>query len=186
MRGVGIVTKLYQKSLIALAVMLFVAIASSDTFAKSWRGITPLHSTAEDVRKLFPACEEKPTGCSLTLEDQEVVLIYSGGNLGGPSECKGIPKGTVLAIIVRFGGSKNLQEFKRKRERVTTFDSSEPPRRSYKAYYYAREGFIINTYRDKAFQLAYIAAEKDIPLCPDYYDEPKDFVVIGAGHDKLN
>lgn len=173
--------------MIAFAVILFLAIASSDTFAKSWRGITPLHSTAEDVRKLFPTCEEKPTGCSLAFEDQEVVIIYSGADyLKGPSECKGIPKGTVLGIIVRFRGLKKLEEFKLKRERVTTFDSSEPPRRIYKAYYYAREGFIINTYKGKAFQLAYIAAEKDIPLCPEYYDEPKDFVVIGLGHDKLN
>jgi hypothetical protein len=180
-----IVSKLYQKFLIAFAIILFVMTASSGVSAKSWRGITPLRSTAEDVRKLFPACEEKPTGCSLTFDDQEVVIIYSGGGTG-PGECRGVPKGTVLAVIVRFRDSKKLQEFKLNRERVTTFDSSEPPRRIYKAYYYAREGFIINTYKGNAFQLAYIAAQRDIPLCPEYYDEPKDFVVIGTGHERLN
>jgi len=178
--------KVYQQFIIAFAIVLLVMTASSDTFAKSWRGITPLHSTAQDVRKLFPACEEKETGCSLAFEDQEVVIIYSGPDiLGGPAECKGIPKGTVLAIIVRFHGLKKLEEFKLKRERFTTFDPSDPPKRIYKAYFYAREGLIINTYEGQAFQLAYIAAEKDIPLCPEYYDDPKGFVAIGAGHDRL-
>lgn len=178
--------KVYEKLGIAFAIVPFVATASSDAFAKSWKGITPLHSTAQDVRKLFPACDEKPTGCYMVVEDTEVTIIYSGGNyLGGRSECKGIPNGTVLAVIVRFrsGGLRKLEEFKLKRERVTTFDSSDPPKRTYKAYYYAGEGFIINTYEGKAFQLAYIAAKKDMPLCPEYYDEPKDFVAIGAGHD---
>ena len=80
--------------------------ASSDTFAKSWRGITPLHSTAEDVRRLFPTCEEKETGCYIALGDQDVVIIYSGGVNIGPPECKDVPKGTVLAIVVRFRGFK--------------------------------------------------------------------------------
>ena len=94
------------KRLSSHAVVLWVTTASSDTFAKSWRGITPLHSTAEDVRRLFPTCEEKETGCYIALGDQDVVIIYSGGVNIGPPECKDVPKGTVLAIVVRFRGFK--------------------------------------------------------------------------------
>ncbi len=171
-------SKPYQKFIIAFALVMLVLTASSNTFGRSWRDVRPLHSTAQDVRRLFPACEEKETGCYLALEDREVTVIFSGGKIG-LSECKGVPKGTVLAVIVRFRSPRKLQEFTLKRERFTVFDPSNPPKRGYKTYYYARDGFMINTYRGKAIELVYLAAKKDIPLCPDYYKDPKGFVEVG-------
>lgn len=174
-------SKLYQRLILAFAPVLLVTSASSDALAKSWRDITPLHSNAEDVRRLLPGCEEKETGCYLPSEDHEVTVIYSGSKIH-LGECKHVPKGTVLAVVVKLRSSKNVKHFKLKGERYNTFDPATPPKRGYKAYYYVREGLIINTYKGKAFQLVYIAAEKDIPLCPEYYNDPKGFVEVGFGH----
>ena len=130
-----------------------------------------MHSTAQDVRQLFPACEDTETRCQFTLEDQNVMVIFSGSNIGVLS-CNRVPKGTVLARIVRFRGSKKLEDFKLKRARYITFDSSEPPKHGYKAYYYRREGFIINTYAGKVIALVYLATVEDIPLCQGVLRRP--------------
>ena len=151
--------------------------SSAHTLAKPWRQITPLHSTAEDVRKLFPACEEKETGCYLTLEDQEVTVIYSGSKIG-LAECKRLPKGTVLAVIIRFRTPRNVQDFKLKGKRFQIFDPSIPSKRGYKTYYFVQDGFMINTYKGKAIELIYLAAQNDKHLCPEYYQDPKGFVEV--------
>lgn len=162
----------------ALAFVALVTTASSNAFAKSWWNITPLHSTAEDVRKLFPDCGDTKTRCQFRLEDQDVMVIFSGSTIG-VLECNRVPKGMVLAVIVKFRSPRKLQDFKLQRARFTTFDPSEPPKHGYKAYHYRREGLIINTYEGKAIALVDLAVENDIPLCPEYYDDPKAFVAIG-------
>jgi hypothetical protein len=81
---------------------------------------------------------------------------------------------------------RKLQDFKLPRERFTTFNPSARSQRGYKAYYYCRAGFIISTYEGKVIGLAYLAAEKDFSLCPEYYDDPKAFVAIGFGHRALH
>ena len=49
----------------------------------------------------------------------------------------------------------------------------------YKTYYYANEGFLINSYKGQVVGLVYVAAQKDIHLCPEYYADPKGFVEVG-------
>jgi len=68
---------------------------------------------------------------------------------------------------------------------VNSKSQSDKPKRSihlhpeYKTYYYLREGFMINTYRGQVIGLVYIAEQKDIQLCPEYYADPKAFVEVG-------
>jgi hypothetical protein len=150
----------------------------STTNAKTWRGITPLHSTAQDVAKLSQECAEAETRCQFTLDDQEVMVIFSGSKIGD-LECQRVPNRTVLAVIVKFSRPKNLQEFQIKNKRFRMFDPSSPPNRGYKTYYYFEDGFLINTYKGKVIGLVYIAAQKDIYLCPEYYQDPKGFVEVG-------
>ena len=146
-----------------------------DTLARSWREITPLRSTAQDVAKLSQQCEQAETRCQFTLEDQEAMIIFSGSKIKiGSLECERVPKRTVLAVIIRFGRPKKLQEFKIKNKRSRVFDPSSPPKRGYKTYYYVQDGFMINTYKGQVVGLVYVAlwAQKRFFSEPALSQEP--------------
>ncbi len=106
------------------------------------------------------------------------MVVFSGSKIG-VLECKRVPNGTVLAVIVKFSSPKNLQEYQIKNKRFTVFDPSSPRKQGYKTYYYVEDGFLINTYKGKVIGLVYLAAQKDIHLCPEYYNDPKGFVEVG-------
>ena len=164
-------------SIIFLLLLLLTA-ETRDTLAKSWREITPLRSTAEDVTKLWESCKETETRCQFKLEDQEVMIVFSGSKIG-LLECERVPKRTVLAVIIKFSRPKRLADFQLKNKKFTVFDPSHPPNMGYQTYHYANEGFLINTYKGQAIGLIYVAAQKDIHLCPEYYKDPKGFVEVG-------
>ena len=163
----------------AITIGLFLLLtAVTRTLAKSWREITPLRSNAQDVAKLWQACEQAETRCQFRLADQEVMIVFSGSKIGA-LECERVPKRTVLAVIVKFSRPKKLQEFQIKKKTFETFDPSSPPKRGYTTYYSVQDGFMINTYKGQVVGLVYIAAQKDIHLCPEYYQDPKAFVEVG-------
>jgi hypothetical protein len=163
---------------IIFSLLLLLTGETHDTLAKSWRQITPLRSTAEDVKKLAESCKETETRCQFTFEDQEVMIIFSGSNVG-VLECASVPKGTVLAVIVKFSRPRRLRDFQLKNKKFKVFDPSHPPEMGYKTYYYENDGFLINSYKDQVIGLVYIAAKKDVHLCPEYYKDPKGFVEVG-------
>ena len=166
------------KRVITLGLLGLFISPTPHTSAKSWREITPLRSTAQDVAKLSHGCQETETRCQFTLEDEEVMVVFSGSKIGA-LECERVPKRTVLAVIVKFSRTKSLQDFKIKNKRFRVFDPSSPPKRGYKTYYYVEDGFMINTYKGKVIGLVYIAAQKDVYLCPEYYNDPMAFVEVG-------
>jgi hypothetical protein len=166
---------------IRIGLLLLLAVGTPDSLARSWRDITPLRSTAKDLAKLSPACEEAETGCQFALADQEVLVVFSGSRIGA-LECERVPKHTVLAVFVKFNRPKKLQDFQLRGKRFSVFDPSSPPKRGYKTYYYVEVGFMINTYKGRVIGLVYIARQKDIHLCPEYYEDPKAFVAVGLFH----
>ena len=157
--------------------LLLLTGETHDTLAQSWREITPLRSSAADVTKISELCKETETRCQFTSEDQEVMIIFSGSKIGD-LECERVPKGTVLAVIIKFSRPKGLREFQLKNKKFKVFDPSNPPNMGYKTYYYAKEGFLINSYKGRVIGLVYVAAQKDIHLCPEYYRDPKGFVEV--------
>ena len=74
---------------------------------------------------------------------------------------------------------RKLHEFQIKNKTFEVFDPSSPPKRGYKTYYSVKDGFMINTYKGQAVGLVFIAAQKDIHLCAEYYQDPKAFVEVG-------
>src|SRR5882757_1558522 len=102
-----------SKLTITFALVLFLTVWTSDTLAKSWRQITPLRSTAQDVAVLSQACAEVESRCQFELEDQEVMIVFSGSKIGA-LECERVPKRTVLAVIVRFNHPGRPREFQLK------------------------------------------------------------------------
>ena len=163
---------------VILLLLLFLTGETRDSFAKSWRQITPLRSTADDLTKLSESCKETETRCQFTLEEQEVMIVFSGSKIGS-LECERVPKRTVLAVIIKFNRPRRLRDFQLKNKKFTVFDPSHPPNMGYRTYYYANEGFLINSYKGQVIGLVYVAAQKDIHLCPEYYKDPKGFVEVG-------
>ena len=95
---------------IATIGVLLLLIARPADMAKLWRGITPLQSTAKDAVKQWPECKETETRCQFTVEDQQVMIIFSGSKIGD-GECPQVPKGTVLAVEIAFTRPANLKNF---------------------------------------------------------------------------
>ena len=75
-------------------------------------------------------------------------------------------------MIIKFNRPRKLRDFQLSKK-FTVFDPSHPPNIGYKTYYYANEGFPINSYKGQVIGLVYVAAQKDIHLCAEYYKDPK-------------
>src|SRR5215813_9935169 len=127
--------------IISVALTLLFIARLPATLAKPWRGITPLRSTAQDVAKFSRACLETETRCQFTLEEQEVMVIFSGSKIG-LAECNRVPKLTVLAVIITFNSPKKLKDFQLKGQPFKLIDPSSPPKHGYKTFYYIKEGFM--------------------------------------------
>ena len=170
--------KLMSKLITLIVVLVWPIIVPSEVVAKSWKGITPLGSNSRDVVAQFVACDKTEIRCQFTVDNDEVMIIFSGSRIG-VLECPRVPKQTVLAITVKFSRPRRLQEIKPKNKRFTVFDPSSPPKRGYKTYYYVDDGFMINIFKGKVIGVVYIAAQKDVHLCEQFYEHPKAFVAVG-------
>jgi hypothetical protein len=118
----GARTNLMNRFLIIAACLLLVA--ANSTFAKSWRGIVPLHSTRDDVRKLLG----KPSRHGdyydhYALPRYSVGINYAMENIFNPGDdCDGpapywwgdyhVSVGTVLSVEVSFDRDIPLAKLK--------------------------------------------------------------------------
>jgi hypothetical protein len=95
------------------------------------------------------------------------------------NECvKNLPPNTVLLIEVQLIDPPKLNALRINKKNFRTFDPSSPPNIGYKGFIDEKEGLIIKTYKGKVLQLDYIAAGKDVALCPDYYENPESFIQL--------
>jgi hypothetical protein len=85
----------------------------------------------------------------------------------------------VLSVIAQFVRPKKLSEFNVQKQRLEVFDPSSPQGAGYKAFYSAKEGFIVNTYKGEVIQLVFLPTKREQQRCPDYYSDPKGFVAVG-------
>jgi len=159
--------------------LMLVSVMVVKSTAKPWRGLTPTRSTQLDAARVVPQCVNTSTRCTFRLEDSEVMIIFSGGDTGD-GKCAKIPVGTVLAIKIRFTRLQQFEDFKVNHQQVILFDPSTPPNSDYQSYYYREEGLIVSTFRGKVFEVVYIARQRDLRRCPEYYDDPKGFVEMSA------
>src|SRR5262249_25326792 len=163
-----------------IALYLFIApLFAHDVLAKEWRGITPLHSTQADIARLF-GCPDPGSGCKVRVDNEEAYFVFLNGSIVKDySECaKKLPANTVLLIEVVLINPPKLDELRINKRNFRTFDPSTPPNIGYKGYIDEREGLIIKTYKGRVLQLDYIAAGKDLPMCPDYYENPESFIQL--------
>jgi len=147
--------------------------------AKEWRGIVPLHSTRADVVRLFGSCSQPDGGCQFQLGNEEIHIVFSTGLMSEYHECaRKLPPETVLLIEVKLTTPARLEALRITQKNFRTFDPSTPPKMGYKGFIDEKEGLVINTYRGKVLQLDFIAASKDVHLCPSYYEDPKSFIQV--------
>lgn len=108
-----------------LSAFLMTSIVISDQ-SNSWRGITPLHSTCEDVKKIL-----KVDTCSLptseyTLADYRVKVSFANEDCDKSSSAWRVPKGTVLSLVITPKQAMSVSQFgadisqfkKRQREEI--------------------------------------------------------------------
>ena len=170
-----------MKQLLLIFIYLFAAtLYAPDVFAKEWRGIVPLHSTQADVVRLFGGCSDRDGGCKVRVENEEAYFVFSNGTVVREyNECASkLPPNTVLLIEVQLINPPKLSALRINKRNFRTFDPSSPPNIGYKGFIDEKEGLIIKTYQGKVLQLDYIAAGKDIALCPDYYENPESFIQL--------
>ena len=84
--------------LVLSAFLLLMCLRSNQS--NSWRGITPLRSTCEDVKKIL-----KVETCSLPLSDYtvpgfRVMIEFGNDDCGKSSRAWRVPKGTVLSLVI--------------------------------------------------------------------------------------
>ena len=99
------------KCLIVVSLALYTCSAQ----AKAWRGIEPLHSTREDVDRLFGSKIVRCGGsaCIYDLGEEIIFILYATD-----ATCKNddattawkVPVGTVIEISVRFKEDKLLSD----------------------------------------------------------------------------
>jgi hypothetical protein len=96
-------------------ILVTMVFYSSFAQAKAWRGIEPLHSTREDVERLFGSKVVRCGGsaCIYDLGEEIIFVLYATD-----SNCKNddattawkVPVGTVIEIGVRFKEDKLLSD----------------------------------------------------------------------------
>lgn len=170
-----------MKNITAKVVLLCFTLPAGtvDVLAKRWRDLTPAQSTRVDAGRFAKQCATANVRCQFTLEDSDVMIIFSGGNLGIAADCPNMPAGTVLAVIIKLKRPHALKNFRLKNRKEIIFDPSSPPNHGYKGYYYPHEGFIISSYKRRVIEVVYVAEQKDIHRCSEYYQDPKGFVEVG-------
>jgi hypothetical protein len=169
--------KLKKRFLVATLSLLVVG---TNLRAKEWRGITPLHSTREDVVRLFNQCEDPKMDCVFHLGNEQIRIVFSGDESGSFSECPSqLPANTVLLIETKLKTELQLKRLNINKRNFRSFDPSSPPNMGYKGYIDDKKGLILKTYKGRVIQIDYIATVKDKPLCPSYYENPISFIQVG-------
>jgi hypothetical protein len=150
---------LMNRFLIIAACLLLVA--ANSTFAKSWRGIVPLHSTRDDVRKLLG----KPSRHGDYYDDyalprDSVSINYATENIFNPGDdCDGpapywwgdyhVSVGTVLSVEVSF--DRDIPLAKLKIPNFNKLTKGEPDSTLSVDYFDAQRG-VQYSIRDKRIQ----------------------------------
>lgn len=134
--------------------ILFLLATSTYCPAKEWRGITPLRSTRTDVIRLLNQCSDEKEGCTFTVGDEIVYLLFSSGLPENQRECaERLPVGTVMFIDVELRKAPKLSSLGLNMKKFKAFNPSDPVKMDLKGYWSQDEGLLINTLRGKVLQL---------------------------------
>lgn len=168
------------KVITCLCFLLSLSVISQ---AKDWRGLTPLLSTREDVERLLGEPPPPPKDGSRVytlnkgrsiyfLDEGEVYIVFAQEDFPAAADCPPpVADGSVLMITVTPKKQITLSDLQLDEKKLRKYDPTEPPDLGYMVYIDEEEGQLINTYKGRVEEIAYIAASRDRYLCPSYYEK---------------
>ncbi len=89
-----------MKNLWWLMRLLFLVVAATTVSAKEWQGITPLHSTCEDVKQKLKVDKCTFPISEYDIPDFRVVIFFSQNQSCSNSQTWHVPHGTVTGLII--------------------------------------------------------------------------------------
>jgi hypothetical protein len=168
-----------MKHLLSVSLQLAaVVVLSSNVAAKSWHGITPLHSTRTDVEKLWgkPVPPPPNSGRAYTLNDDRSIYFTNEGEVyvlyaRFTSACdKSVTPDTVLWLSVTPKRKIQLSDLHIEENKFRTYDPAEPKGTGYKAYTNEADGYSILTFKGLVQEIYYQPTTDDRKLCPSYFE----------------
>jgi hypothetical protein len=134
----------------------FVALLVNVSYSKEWRGITPLHSTRQDVVRILGQAED--SGNLYNLAEAVVLISYSTGTCqqGG---IWNVPRDTVERISVSPKKTFSISELQLKLKNYEIVADKHLPGIVY--YNNADEGIHIQTYENNVTSIDYLPAAND-------------------------
>lgn len=166
-----------KPALRTLLLSLLFVMMTQRARAEEWRGLIPLKSTRADVVRVFNECTDQQESCEFTADNEEITIAFAG-----VQNCAGVPAGTVLSIQRELQHETTLEALGLGKRHFKSFDPSTPPKLGYRAFIDDEAGLILKSLDKKIFQINYIATEKERPVCPNYYKDPRDFVEVFLPH----
>jgi hypothetical protein len=147
------------------------------TEAKEWRGIVPLKSTREDVKRILGRSRDaNRMRANYDLDEGHIYIAFSNDEDYNSDCVKKLPKDIVLLIVFRPKVDLTLSDLKPNLTKFRKFDPSIPQNLGFEAYVSEEEGLIVTTYKGKVSRINYLATKEDQKLCPEYYETPESFV----------
>jgi hypothetical protein len=171
-----------MNTFIKTVVVSLLLLVATDSYAREWRGITPLKSTRADVVRLLNQCADQKEACRFTLEQEHVHILFSGGLQPEYGECAArLAPETVMFIEVEPRVTLKFSNLHLDKRKFETFNPSAPFKRGLKGYR-SSDGLLIRASKEKILQLYYIADQADRHLCSSYYERPESFVEVIINH----
>jgi len=146
--------KKFLKLIFLAAIILYLSESSN---AKDWRGLTPLHSTRDDVTRLLgPSSDANNIRAIYSLEKEDVYIVFSSDELN--SKCTGsVAKDAVLLIQVTPRTKLRLSDLSIDEGKYRSFDPSIPPDIGYVGLIDDADGVVIQTFAGYVSVICYIA-----------------------------
>jgi hypothetical protein len=93
-----------------VSVLILVGFCSF-TSAQGFKGIIPLESTCEDVKRILQVDECKVPQSVYRLKDYTVSISFNDNSLDESKICYKVPKGRVISLVVSYHKNIPIKEF---------------------------------------------------------------------------
>ena len=110
-----------------LLTLFLVSALAVTSYAKDWRGITPLQSTRADVEKLLGHSANDGYAVTYPVGGEVVTIVYSSGGCSDKGRIYDVPPDTVLSVRVSSGGKSRFADLGIDLKKFREVEDSELP-----------------------------------------------------------
>lgn len=163
--------RLIRRSLLVLAIGVAVGHTAE---AATWRGITPLHSTREDVERILGKPIASLAGHSTFTTDDGVVDVGYSQLASNEARCNpNVPDGTVLTIKLVPRSDQTPAQLNLSISKCDRFNGSRPAYKVVVGYFDSRQGIVFRTIDSFVDKIVFIPTVTDRRRCPDQFRDPR-------------